>query len=316
MSPRYVVIIDGVAINPASVTVELTADQMDEVLTGSMQRTGQAIEQNRNHRWSQLHRTEDHRWRKDFQGCKCERALAAYLGVRWEPKNGKNYGKIYPKVDPFDINSTTLASGQLMVRPDDPLNRPMMFATTDSVEDPKVTLHGWIYAREARDLGVWENRPQRGSGDAQGARWAWWVDRFRLRPVTQQPGTSMSDMLVDPTTEPEARPMLDVELPDLGEEYSEELGEPLFARRPYVPRWTAAERNCACPTPWDGEKVKIGFHCSGDGCHQNFMSWSASIAHSKWVMDPCKDPATVLNIDGIPVYRQTAIGAHLVWAWT
>lgn len=134
-------------------------------------------------------------------------------------------------------------------------------------------------------------------------------------------------VLLDPAVEPPPvegavvpAEVVDVELPpddpveELGQRFADETGDFAVIRMPYVPRWSAAERTCECATPWDGEKVRVGFHCCADGCHQNFASWGVSVAHHKNVTDPCRDPAKQLNIDGLPVYRPTTVGAHLVWA--
>lgn len=84
---------------------------------------------------------------------------------------------------------------------------------------------------------------------------------------------------------------------------------------PYVRRWSPAELVCLCRTPWDGitDARKVGYHCSGEGCHQNFVNWSRAVAHQKYVTMACKDPATQVNIDGVPVYRAQALGGFVVW---
>jgi hypothetical protein len=82
---------------------------------------------------------------------------------------------------------------------------------------------------------------------------------------------------------------------------------------PYVRRFTAAQITCPCATPWDGitDARKVGYHCPA--CCHNFVNWGRAQAHQKYATMVCKDPATQLNIDGVPVYRAARLGGHIVW---
>lgn len=82
--------------------------------------------------------------------------------------------------------------------------------------------------------------------------------------------------------------------------------------RPYVQRWTAAERTCPCRTPWDGLKKGYGYHCAA--CCRNFRNLGVALMHQRWVGDPCKDPARVRDVTtGAPLLRCTVDGAWEIW---
>jgi hypothetical protein len=85
---------------------------------------------------------------------------------------------------------------------------------------------------------------------------------------------------------------------------------------PYARRWAAAELTCPCATPWDAERDarKMGYHCPGEGCHENFLNWSVAVAHQRFVTMPCKSPASMFDIDGRPVYRARMVGVYVVWS--
>lgn len=82
---------------------------------------------------------------------------------------------------------------------------------------------------------------------------------------------------------------------------------------PYVRRWPPEQITCPCPTPWDHltDARQFGHHCPN--CHQNFKSERVAAAHQRSIMGPCKDPSRQTTVDGLPVYRATYAGAHIVW---
>ncbi len=82
-------------------------------------------------------------------------------------------------------------------------------------------------------------------------------------------------------------------------------------RQPYVARWTRAELHCPCITPFDQSKTSTGWHCPGEGCHQNFKSWQVGSMHRRLWTEPCRPPAGLVDVDtGQHLMRQDAQG---VW---
>lgn len=81
---------------------------------------------------------------------------------------------------------------------------------------------------------------------------------------------------------------------------------------PYELLWTAEERTCGCKTPFDGARPPRGWHCSGEGCHQDFASYAVGEVHRRRWTEPCRPPDTVRDIDtGFALLRQ---GADGVWS--
>lgn len=77
-------------------------------------------------------------------------------------------------------------------------------------------------------------------------------------------------------------------------------GEPWADRRtrrePYTRRWPKDTLSCTCRTPWDGTG-RTGVHCPSDGCHRHFANVMTADMHRKGWTEPCRDPATVCDVD-------------------
>lgn len=68
--------------------------------------------------------------------------------------------------------------------------------------------------------------------------------------------------------------------------------EPVPAAR--VRLFDPAEITCECPTPWDGLKTPPGgLHCTD--CHRNYKSVTVFSAHRRWVTQPCRDLAGIVD---------------------
>lgn len=104
------------------------------------------------------------------------------------------------------------------------------------------------------------------------------------------------------------RPVQTVEMPD----EREPLDDIDTITGRYRRRFTPTEITCACPTPWDAVTgPNIGYHCVS--CHQHFASYKVALHHQRSITDPCQDPRTQVNVDGLPVYRPTTDGPFIIW---
>lgn len=105
--------------------------------------------------------------------------------------------------------------------------------------------------------------------------------------------------------------------------YVAALGMPVDDEpEPYVRRWTHAELHCSCATPWDHMRDKdgkqlvrgIGQHCGDDGCHRNFRNLPTLLMHRKTVLEPCRDPATIVDVmTGEPLLKARVDLGFTVW---
>ncbi len=104
-------------------------------------------------------------------------------------------------------------------------------------------------------------------------------------------------------------PLIDWERPQRRDVAEYDWTDPEEEYAPYEARWTAAERGCECPTPWDGKKNVKGWHCCD--CHQHFASYGVGEVHRRRWTEPCRQPETILDVDtGHPLMYQ---GADGVW---
>jgi hypothetical protein len=77
-------------------------------------------------------------------------------------------------------------------------------------------------------------------------------------------------------------------------------------------RWQPDEITCPCETPWDKQKVPGGMHCCQ--CHQNWKNMSVMSTHQRRVIDPCRSPQSIVDVDtGKPMMRARLVNGFLVW---
>ena len=82
----------------------------------------------------------------------------------------------------------------------------------------------------------------------------------------------------------------------------------------HVRRWTHEELHCDCKTPWDGQKVAAGIHCSQ--CHTHWVNMATAMIHQRLVTDPCRDPRSIVDVDtGRPLLYARDVRGARVWAF-
>lgn len=83
---------------------------------------------------------------------------------------------------------------------------------------------------------------------------------------------------------------------------------------PHRRRWTAEELTCPCPTPWDGLKTKLGYHCMG--CHTNWVNYMTATPHRRTLAGPCRPPESIRDCEtGRALLHTRDVGGFLVWAY-
>jgi hypothetical protein len=82
----------------------------------------------------------------------------------------------------------------------------------------------------------------------------------------------------------------------------------------YTRLWPPSEVTCGCPTPWDGQKIPGGVHCSQ--CHCNWKNVSVMVTHQRRVVDTCRLPDSIVDCDtGRPLLFAQRVGGFLVWGF-
>jgi hypothetical protein len=115
-------------------------------------------------------RDDDERLRDERIGAAAELALAHYLDVPWQAFLNTFHRQ--PDVGRFDVRATWRVDGCLIVRDDDPPQRPVVFVTGDGTV---MTLRGWAWTAECRRPAYLRN--------PRGRRPAWFVPVAALRPI-------------------------------------------------------------------------------------------------------------------------------------
>lgn len=65
----------------------------------------------------------------------------------------------------------------------------------------------------------------------------------------------------------------------------------------YERLWAPEELTCDCLTPFDQDRRPTGWHCAGEGCHQNFKSYAVGAVHRRRWTEPCRPPWTIVDVD-------------------
>lgn len=126
---------------------------------------------------SQEGRSDEHRIWHETLGCMAEAAVAQHLGIAY-PGSVNTFHSV-PDVGPFEVRATNRANGCLIVRDNDPPERPYVLVVGDGYR-PVVELRGWLYGHEARDR-RWLRNPH-------GRRPCWMVPQRFLRQVPTSAG--------------------------------------------------------------------------------------------------------------------------------
>lgn len=129
-----------------------------------------------------------------------------------------------------------------------------------------------------------------------------------MSALTDPNATKDAQMTAPGADEPDERP----DTGGLWDDWDDMPPNPYeVVRMPYAARWTREELHCDCSTPFDSSKTSTGWHCPGEGCHQNFRSWQVGSMHRRFWTDPCRPPDSLVDVDtGDPLMRQDAQG---VW---
>lgn len=89
---------------------------------------------------------------------------------------------------------------------------------------------------------------------------------------------------------------------------------PAAPLEPYRRRWKPEELTCGCPTPWDGQSTKLGYHCMG--CHVNWINYMTAAAHRRELRGPCRSPESIRDCEtGRQLLHARDVGGFLVWAY-
>lgn len=157
-----------------NVPITITLSQADVCLAErvGMMRMRSSGNTGRNPHRSQAGRDDDRRRHHERLGCMAEAAVAAHLGIPYEGTVNTFHNR--PDVGPFEVRATDRVDGRLIVRDNDPPERPYVLAVCDGVT-PVVELRGWLYG--------WEARHRRWLRDPHGRRPCWMVPQHHLHPV-------------------------------------------------------------------------------------------------------------------------------------
>jgi hypothetical protein len=121
---------------------------------------------------SQEGRTDEHRIWHETLGCMAEAAVAQHIGIAYAGTVNTFHAE--PDVGPFEVRATDRRNGCLIVRDNDPPERPYVLVVGNG-RDPVVELRGWLFGHEARDR-RWLRNPH-------GRRPCWMVPQHALRQV-------------------------------------------------------------------------------------------------------------------------------------
>jgi hypothetical protein len=106
----------------------------------------------------------------DTLGAECELAVAKFLDSY--PVFSVSTFKA-PDVGGLQVRGTTVSSGRLIVRPNDPLEDIYILVVKHLTNE--YIIAGWITGRRAHKIGVWEEKVNRPA--------AWWVTQEELNPL-------------------------------------------------------------------------------------------------------------------------------------
>jgi hypothetical protein len=170
------------------VRVELTDDDITHahhIGTLRLQCSGNV---NRNPHRSQTGRTTTDRLRHDQQGAVGELALCRHLRRDWHASVNRFHNR--PDVpipgqpwEGFDVTTTTLDHGCLILRDNDALHRRFVLITTHPTNPQVVWLRGWITGHDGT-LPEYLKAP---NGDRQ----SWFVPQQALRPIDELDGLQL-----------------------------------------------------------------------------------------------------------------------------
>ena len=121
---------------------------------------------------SQAGRSDEHRIWHETLGCMAEAAVAQHLGIAYPGTVNTFHRK--PDVGQFEVRATSRSNGCLIVRDNDPPERPYVLAVGDG-RRPVIEVRGWLFGWEARD-DRWMRNPH-------GRRPCWMVPQQHLRQV-------------------------------------------------------------------------------------------------------------------------------------
>lgn len=102
-------------------------------------------------------------WGNDFDGAAAEMALAKYLNVYWD---GSVNSFKQPDVGEFQVRSTNLLNGRLIIRPNDAVDDEI-FVLVLTGEIPTISIVGWFRCGDAKKEKYWDDN-------------AWWVPQEDL----------------------------------------------------------------------------------------------------------------------------------------
>lgn len=152
-------------MNGARVTLSWS-EVMFTAIVGCMRHV-HALRQGRKH---SAGAPEDLGWQMHIEGAAGEFALAKAFGLFWNGTigiiNADDVGRFQVRTSPHERD-------HLIVRPEDPEDRPFVFVTGRS---PRFHLRGWIYAGEAKRTRFWTDK---GNGRPP----AYFIPCTALRPI-------------------------------------------------------------------------------------------------------------------------------------
>jgi hypothetical protein len=106
----------------------------------------------------------------DTLGAECELAVAKFLN-RYPVFSVSTFKA--PDVDGLQVRGTTVSTGRLIMRPNDPVDN--VYVLVVKYPFSEYIIAGWITGRRAQKIGIWEEKVDRPG--------AWWVSQSNLNPL-------------------------------------------------------------------------------------------------------------------------------------
>lgn len=150
------------------ITIRLTQAEM---FMAAMVGTQRRIESTFSQRRDAAGYSDSNGWDIDIEGAAAELAVAKYFGKHWG--GSLNTFKL-SDVGNYQIRSTTLESGRLIIRPSDMATDTFIFVVGKS---PVLKIVGYILGADARRHEYWMNPSNRPG--------AWFVPQSVLSPIEQ-----------------------------------------------------------------------------------------------------------------------------------
>lgn len=117
--------------------------------------------------------SEGREWGKHAVGAIGEAVFCKFLGVYWT--QSVNVDKKTPDVFPdWQVKFRSCHTHDLIFRADDIVEHRYVLVTGQGLD---FRVHGWIYGYDAKEVGVWDDKGERGSP-------CWWVKAKKLNRFT------------------------------------------------------------------------------------------------------------------------------------